>query len=210
MTLARPLKARLRSAVFLGVLTSLPISGAIVGIHWASVYGPRWWEIPGVEFLTIPMFLALLALPVSLVATLLKRARHASLAATCFIFVFFLLQALSWVAAWRIRDHGFAQLARQARPLVQAIHDYEDLNGSPPESLDELPADLRRDLPTFDYLADADTPLHYHGNPWILSLPTATGILNWDQFIYYPLQNYPDLGHGGWLKRIEDWAYVHE
>jgi hypothetical protein len=34
--------------------------------------------------------------------------------------------------------------------------------------------------------------------------------MNWDMFLYFPKQNYPKAGYGGWLERIEDWAYVHE
>jgi hypothetical protein len=38
----------------------------------------------------------------------------------------------------------------------------------------------------------------------------STAVLNWDTFIYFPNQRYPDVGYGGWIERIDRWAYVHE
>ena len=50
----------------------------------------------------------------------------------------------------------------------------------------------------------------YLGNPWVLTIYTPSGGINFDQFMYFPLTNYPKTGYGGSLERIGDWAYVHE
>lgn len=47
-------------------------------------------------------------------------------------------------------------------------------------------------------------------NPWVLYVYTPSGGINFDKFLYFPLQNYPSNGYGGVLRRIGDWAYVHE
>ena len=49
------------------------------------------------------------------------------------------------------------------------------------------------------------------GNPWMLTVFTPVGFPDFDQFIYYPSQNYPDYYWGSNpVERIRDWAYVHE
>ncbi len=42
------------------------------------------------------------------------------------------------------------------------------------------------------------------------SVQTPLGVLNWDQILYFPNQNYPAKGYGGPIELIDDWAYVHE
>ncbi len=56
----------------------------------------------------------------------------------------------------------------------------------------------------------ADLEPGHDNNPWVLIVHTPSGGINFDQFMYFPLQNYPESGYGGWLARIRDWAYVHE
>jgi hypothetical protein len=56
----------------------------------------------------------------------------------------------------------------------------------------------------------AESRESFDGNPWVLVAPVSSGIINWDLFMYFPLQNYPDHGYGGSVQRIADWAYVHE
>jgi len=41
-------------------------------------------------------------------------------------------------------------------------------------------------------------------------IETPSGGFNWDIFIYFPSQNYPEYKYGGFLEKVEDWAYVHE
>jgi hypothetical protein len=181
-----------------------------VAVHWASVFGPRLWAIPGIEFFIFVPLGALLLLPLSLCAMVSARLRATASATALAAAVVLGSSLASLEAGWSIRHLGFARLARLSAPLVAAIHDWRSETGAPPVSLDQLSVELKRGLPDYTYVVGPEAERLYHGNPWVLALDTATGLINWDQFLYYPLQNYPEHGHGGWLERIEDWAYVHE
>ena len=98
-----------------------------------------------------------------------------------------------WLGWW-IRDAGFARLARDARPLVNAIRHLELEDGGPPTSLDALPSALLEGLPKLELIVGDEVPERYDGNSWVLSLPASTGVLNWDQF---PLLSSPELPAAG-------------
>ena len=110
---------------------------------------------------------------------------------------------------------AFHQLAERSKPLVAAIHAYEQKHGHPPETLQALvpeyipsvPSTGMGAYPKYDYLVGTT---NWNGNPWVLVVFTPSGGINFDQFMYFPLTNYPATGYGGWLQRIGDWAYVHE
>jgi hypothetical protein len=112
---------------------------------------------------------------------------------------------------------AFERLAQRSRPLIQAIKQYEATYGAPPETLTDL---VPTYLPEVPRTGMAAYP-HYRyricngleqcdGNRWAVSVPAPFGVLNWDEFIYYPLGNYPQTDFRGWLEPIRDWAYVHE
>jgi hypothetical protein len=117
----------------------------------------------------------------------------------------------------RIRHDAFVRLAMRSVPLVGAIKDYEATQGRPPPSLEALvPTYLPRvprtgmmAYPDYQYRIGAEAERRA-GNPWILTVYTPTGGINFDEFMYFPLQNYPKTGYGGSLERIRDWAYLHE
>ena len=201
---------RIPKAAMVGALAALPIGAVNIGVHWASVHGPRWLEIPGVELLFLPGLVAAALVPIFLLAALIPRARVACLAIACAFGSAFLVQVACTVLASEVRLRGFRTIAIEARPLLKAIYTHHRLNGAPPVMLAELPPEVLRGQPPFHYFCDADTPYRCNGNPWVLSLDAGTGFLNWDQFLYYPLQNYPRVGHGGSLEPVEEWAYVHE
>lgn len=47
--------------------------------------------------------------------------------------------------------------------------------------------------------------------PWELWVSCgAFPFINFDVFVYWPTEEYPDYMHGGWVERIGRWAYVHE
>jgi hypothetical protein len=117
----------------------------------------------------------------------------------------------------RVRSWGFERLALRSAPLVSAIRAYTETNSHPPSALGELvPAYLPRvprtrimAYPDYHYYAGTNAA-RYDTNPWVLVVYTPSGGVNFDQFMYFPLQNYPKRGYGGSLARIRDWAYVHE
>lgn len=116
-----------------------------------------------------------------------------------------------------VRTKAFHRLAERSKPLVQAIHAYEAKYGHPPASLQTLVPEFISAVPStgmgaypgYKYTVITD-PSDQFGNPWMLSVYTPSGGINWDSFMYLPFKNYPERGYGGWLERIGDWAYVHE
>jgi hypothetical protein len=122
-----------------------------------------------------------------------------------------------WLGA-EIRRDAFRRLAARSAPLVAAIKAFETLHGRPPESLAELTPDA---LPTepwtgmgacprYRYEQGSAAAKRFHGNPWALFVPVPSSGIGFDMFLYYPQQNYPRTGHGGWLEPLGAWAYVHE
>lgn len=113
--------------------------------------------------------------------------------------------------------NAFLGLAERSKPLIQAIHSFESLHGSPPTDLNalvpgflpEIPDTGMAAYPRYEYRT-AEKAAEYEGNPWTLTVFTPSGGINFDQFMYFPKQNYPEKGYGGWLERVADWAYVHE
>lgn len=117
-----------------------------------------------------------------------------------------------------IRRDAFLRLAARSGPLVAAIRAFEARHGRPPETLDELTPEAFPSVPwtgmgaypRYEYLHGAEAVRRFDGNPWVLLVNTPSGGINFDVFLYYPRQNYPRRGHGGWLEPLAGWAYVHE
>lgn len=188
-----------------------------LAVNYLSVSGHGDWGVPGQEMVIWLSLLGIIIMAVCLVGLLSSRTRCASLALMAGSGLFVALSIFSLKAADNIRHRGFERLTREAAPLVAAINGYVKEHGLPPEDLQEVqvvyPAGhtIKGDvLPKFSYIRGEQAMERYHGNSWVLMLKTPTGPLRWDVFLYYPLQNYPSLGHGGWLERIGEWAYVHE
>ncbi len=112
------------------------------------------------------------------------------------------------------RHYGFRLAAQRTQPLVAAISRFERERGHPPESLEALvPAYIPKlpdRIPEVCLIAGPDTPKAYAGNSWVLQAMVPSGLINFDQFMYFPNQQYPEVGYGGGVERIADWAYVHE
>ena len=116
-----------------------------------------------------------------------------------------------------IRMEAFTRLDKRSQPLVKAIKDYEHDKGAPPMSLEALIPEYLRMVPStgmsgypaYRYLS-GESARHFAGNPWVLIVDTPRSALNWDQFMYFPQQNYPGSGYGGVLRRVGDWAYLNE
>lgn len=114
-----------------------------------------------------------------------------------------------------VRMSAFKSLADRSQTLIAAIRAYEEKHGRPPESLPALVPDFLPAVPStgmgaypeYRYFPRAT---NYRGNPWVITVYTPSGGINFDQFMYFPLTNYPTQGYGGWLERVGDWAYVHE
>jgi len=198
-------------------LLSLLLCGYTIGSSYLSVSGSGSWGLPSQELVVWLCLFGMVIMAVSLFGLFFNKVRCASMAVFIGAGLMVTLSVISLKSADRIRSHGFERLSLEAAPLVAAIHAYNSEFGYPPESLKDVHVNYPSDhaikggeLPDFKYLPGDQATSRYHGNPWVLMLETPTGPLRWDRFLYYPLQNYPSLGHGGWIEKVGEWAYVHE
>ncbi len=204
------------SLVVFGVL-GLLLGGYTLGSGYLSVSGYGDWGIPGQELVIWFCLLGMVIMVISLFGLFLSKIRCSSMAVFIGSGLMVVLSLISLKSADGIRLQGFERLSQEAAPLVAAILAYDKEFGHPPKSLDVLQVNFPSghtikggELPAFEYYPGAIATDRYHGNPWVLKLETPTGPLRWDQFLYYPKQNYPSLGHGGWFEKVGEWAYVHE
>lgn len=109
------------------------------------------------------------------------------------------------------RKEAWTAFGERMMPLVTAIETYHHDNGSYPERLevlvpkylDQLPSTGMGNYTNYHYYVGSMTKA---GNPWIIEVPAGYG-MGFDQFYYFPLQNYPR----GWpYERMGKWAYFHE
>ena len=207
-----------RRALFIAapiVCGAIPLV-SVPAAEWAAV-APNGTEM-ALWYVMLLVFPALASVPtffVELVGLLFRRVRpYAALLSICSL-VFIVAFIVSLRAGDRIRMGAFARLAERSKPLVAAIRAYEEKHGRPPKSLAALVPDFLANIPSTgmgaypEYRYKVPTNSH-EGNPWVLYVFTPSGGINFDQFMYFPLTNYPKVGYGGWLERVGDWAYVHE
>lgn len=167
-------------------------------------------------FLIFPALVSVAVFFVSLLGTAFRAARFVSgVGALCSV-GFIAGFVLSILLGEKNRMRAFHRLSERSRPLVAAIRAYEERHGKPPESLEALVPGFISSVPTTgmgaypNYQYELTTKANQHGNPWIITIFTPLGGINFDQFMYWPLTNYPTYGYGGWIERVGDWAYVHE
>ncbi|MBM3190705.1 MAG: hypothetical protein FJZ90_18550 [Chloroflexi bacterium] len=218
-------------AAVVGVGCAL-LSNALIVIAWARTS----WQ-PGLlssgwgGFLAaaLVLVLAALGLVVSVVGLAVRRVRQivslvaVSCAVTLAVGYGLMAAGVSREIGWSIRRSQFCRLADRSRPLVEAIERYAEEHGQPPpdlqalvpEFLDRVPQTGLWDCPEYGYQRLAgvrpvsdEEPLHA-GNPWILVLDLPMG-RDVDQFLYYPLQNYPERAAYGPLEPMCTWGYVHD
>ena len=199
-----------------GILSALFCAYAL-GSSYLAVSGSGDWAIPGQELVSWFRLLGMIIMVLAVFGLLFSKGRYAAMAVLVGSGMMVILSILSLKSADSIRMEGFERLSKEAAPLIAAINDYHESFGQPPESLKLLKVTYPPgheikggDLPDFTYIPGGRSVERYHGNPWVLVLEAPTGPLRWDKFVYYPLQNYPSLGHGGWFESVGEWAYVHE
>lgn len=177
--------------------------------HWSLLY----FELPYLLGILVATF-AVGILPFGL----FRRASRVVVLAWLILAVAYISLAIGGLVlgSW-IRSHGFQRLALRSAPLVSAIRAYAEDHGRPPSTLGELVPRYLPRVPSTGMMAYPDYRYYvgtnaasYEGNPWALVVHAPSGGINFDKFIYFPMQNYPTRGYGGSLERVEDWAYVHE
>lgn len=194
-----------------------PFLGLTFCLHsQATPWGSRLFDFAGMalRFGIFPLLPTLLA---SLVLLFPKSTRIAGMCLLIAAVAYILGSGMGLQSGHSLRMGQFDKLVERSAPLVRAVHGYVEDTGHPPESLHVLVPDRLQKIPTtgmrlypeFEYFVGEDAR-EWEGNPWILRLHTPVSFLNWDQLLYFPLQDYPDTGYSGRLERIGEWAYVHE
>jgi len=181
-----------------------------------SSWGSQMFVELGIIFI-LPMFVVVPVLLLAPILWLFRKTRRAALVALVFAVTYLLAMVVAVNSGHWIRMKGFSRLANRTKPLVAAIRGYEAKYGHPPEKLSILVPDFIRAIPTtqmrayprFEYIV-GEKAKDFDNNPWVLTVFTPSGGINFDQFIYLPRQNYPNRGYGGYIERLGDWAYVHE
>ncbi|MCK5942861.1 MAG: hypothetical protein KAI24_12870 [Planctomycetes bacterium] len=172
------------------------------------------WSVRGTElFLLLPM-LAVVTLPLALLGLAWRSWSRGAASLAVWSLAVLLAMVVTLALAGRLRMFGFALAADRAEPLVTAIGRHVADRGAPPERLRDLvPAYLPRlpgRLPPLTIVTGDEARRVYGGNDWVLRAPVPIGLLNWDEWLYFPNGAYPARGYGGWLERVGAWAYVHE
>jgi hypothetical protein len=197
---------------------ALAVNGFIVLAEYIAVAPIGTDFLLGIAtFAIFPLLAAFFALPVSIVLLFLRSYRLIGLKIFLACVIYLIVGIAGVRLSVEIRHNGFVGLAQRSRPLVMAIQQFEAKHGKPPENLEQLVPEFLPDVPNtgieaypnYEYIVVSDRTV-YEGNSWILKVRTPSGGINWDIFLYFPKQNYPKVGYGGWLEPVEDWAYVHE
>ncbi|MBL7214050.1 MAG: hypothetical protein ISS71_00060 [Phycisphaerae bacterium] len=192
---------------------------------WAHIYAlsPRGSTVilNGMFIIMIPLMIALFLIILGLLGLLVKSIRTYMVFLVLCSFIYFVAGIvtlrISGYITHSIRNTAFRKLAQRSQSLIKAVRAYEQAYGNPPDSLQKLVPEFISEVPNtgmggypeYRYLS-GENAMQWTENPWVIFVETPIGILNWDLFMYFPLQNYPEIGYGGYLEKIDDWAYVHE
>jgi hypothetical protein len=193
-------------------LTLLFVTWSAVVVGDALLVSTR-WSSPAVGgcHMMVSMAAMLLTVVALLVGTLSLRA--ARVCALALVSASIALAIGGTYASDAIRMAGFRRCGERLRPTVSAIGEYERRNGYPPIRLvdaglpAEGPATGLGAYPSVVYERELGEGVAF-GNQWMLRVEAFHG--GWDQFIFLPNGNYPKVGFGGTVVRLDDWAYVYE
>jgi hypothetical protein len=126
-----------------------------------------------------------------------------------------------WVVAvgsgLALRHRAFVRASHVGDRVVQALAQYRSETGEYPDRPEQLVPGYIEQLPytgMIAYPAFAYTKGHndLEGKPgsYELRINCTSGGINFDRFIYWPSEVYPDQIQENGVERIRGWAYVHE
>jgi len=172
-------------------MTVLFVLAAIVALIYFAAHGLIYWKKEG-NFV---------------------RQMSRSLACLCFIGLTFVAvrQGLS------LRHQAFIEASRIGDRIVQALAQYRKEKGEYPQSLSELQPEHLKEIPytgmiaypEFTYRKDYND-IQAKPGEYELWINCTLGLINFDRFIYWPSEDYPDRIQGNRVERIRAWAYIHE
>jgi hypothetical protein len=141
--------------------------------------------------------------------------RRASMALNCVCFVGLWILAVGTASS--LRHQAFVRSSRVGDQLVAALARYRTDKGEYPESLNQLMPGYRDEIPytgmiaypEFSYRKDRNDIQTKPGS-YEPRINCTSGGINFDRFIYWPSETYPDRIQGNGVEPIRKWAYVHE
>jgi len=211
-----------RLSYVLGTLSVLVVLGAIVtptAMEWLAMspHGGELYDLGSMIF-AASMLVCLMSIPFVFAGLFVKEARGWSL--------LLLLAALAalmggiWSARYAksIRQAGLEEFTGRSQTLIEAIKSYEAQHGRPPDSLEDLVPQFIAEVPTTGMSAYPEYDLYtgeayekeYCGNRWVLRVATPRGVINWDEMLYFPKQNYDEYEYRRSLEPVNDWMYFNE
>jgi hypothetical protein len=163
-------------------------------------------------WILLGVFLILVATPVLLC---FRKTRGWALRAGLFSVLFLPAWGFGEYLGRIVWRESYVHFIAQGEPLIRAISAYEAAHGRLPSALSELVPEFLPSVPTprtgghYIYSAGKDAA-SYENNPWTLRVSVPCHPMGFDQILYFPRQNYPQNGYGGWIERFGTWGYVHE
>jgi len=216
----RRLFVLLRQAAILSLAAGSSVAVLWVFVHYAAVasWGHDAPLIMSGMFLGVAMAAVLVGLLVGLAAMVPSRSRRSGSVVILSTVVFLACFAVGDRAALAVRTGAFRDLATRLEAVIEAVGRFEAVHHRLPRDLSELVPHFLPDAPStgmggypkLRYESGDETRRGFFGNSWVLYLNCPSAPINFDTFIYLPLQNYPGRGLGGYLEKLGRWAYVHE
>ncbi len=160
---------------------------------------------------------AVLAIPVLIICSLFQPLTRERTLRQLMVVIFLILGSAGGIyLGHKTRTSRMDAFAQRSRLLITAINDYDRDHSAPPKTLSDLvpgylpavPSTGMRAYPEYHYYNGQYAGKKYANNRWVLLVFTPG--ISFDTMLYFPNQEYPERGFGGTVKRIADWAYVHE
>ena len=137
------------------------------------------------------------------------------MALSCLCFIGLWILAVG--SANSLRHRAFVRASQVGDRLVQAIVQYRDHKGEYPDHLDRLVPGYLEEIPYTGMIAYPEFSYRKNRNDiqtnpgsFELRIDCTSGGINFDRFIYWPSETYPDRIQDNGVERIGKWAYVHE
>ncbi|MBI5779206.1 MAG: hypothetical protein HZA49_07095 [Planctomycetes bacterium] len=216
--------AYFRNNILIILLVSLPIPLATLVLPSLRVLpGPATVGVLadfGNFCLAIPFLLTFfifryIAIPCLIIGFIIGRKGNIIALIGLVLLIIWLGQEASWRGTYKIRTWAMHKAAGRSEPIINALKQFKEKNGSYPVGLEELIPYHLSNIPDtgmshyrkYEYTKKSE---YHEAGGYELWIKTPIGGINWDVFVYWPSENYPSRMKGGSVERISKWAYVHE
>lgn len=145
------------------------------------------------------------------------RHRNQSLSSAGAWVSFVVLSGVAIVHGNQTRLANFARATHPGTLIIQALTNFQKDHGQYPDELAELVPKYLNSIPYTGLIAypefrytKARNDLEVRQGQYELRINCSSGGINFDRFIYWPSETYPDRIQSDRVSRIGAWAYLHE